>query len=135
MRLKTCLITLALTLLAPAALAPTALAPTAMAQTANGGQLLKEKRDLAGLLGEAHYIRTLCNGANDQYWRNFMRDFLDLEGESPSRRSLFVTAFNRGYRYQSHRSTTCSQATASDEARLARKGKTLAEEIALSYLQ
>lgn len=130
MRLKTRLITLVLALLAPAILAP-----VSAAQSASDTQLLREKRDLAGLLGQAHYIRTLCNGANDQYWRNFMRDFLDLEGTVPSRRSIFVTAFNRGYSYQSHHAAICNHATASDEVRLAQKGKVLAEEIALSYLQ
>ena len=70
---------------------------------AEDNKFLAEKRDLAGILGEIHYIRTTCNGNGDQYWRNFMRDFLALEASSDSRRASYVTAFNRGYRKQDKR--------------------------------
>lgn len=97
---------------------------------------LAEKRDLAGLLGQAHYVRTLCNGKRDQYWRNFMRDFLELEAVNESRRSLFVKAFNYGYRYQSdHSSRSCSADTPALEAEIARQGRRLSETIAMGYLR
>ncbi|MBB35192.1 MAG: TIGR02301 family protein [Hirschia sp.] len=96
---------------------------------------LTQKRDLAGLLGQVHFIRTVCNGEGDQYWRNFMRDFLELEAVNESRRSLFVKAFNHGYRYQSRQLTQgCSASAVQIEIALAQEGRRLAERIATGYL-
>ncbi len=108
--------------------------PIGDAQT-NDARMIASKRDLPGLLGEAHYIRTLCNGKADQYWREFMRDFLDLEGDSPSRRSIYVRAVNHGYKFQSTRNSTCNSATPKEEILLATKGRQLAERIAIEYLK
>ncbi|MFC7290993.1 TIGR02301 family protein [Hirschia litorea] len=105
------------------------------AQSYGTDQSLTMKRDLAGVLGEAHYIRTLCNGANDQYWRNYMRDFLKHEGISKERKSLFTTAFNRGYKFQSERLFRCDSAVASLEVTLASKGRKMAETLAAQYMQ
>jgi uncharacterized protein (TIGR02301 family) len=96
---------------------------------------LTQKRDLAGVLGEVHFIRTLCNGANDQFWRNYMRDFLSHEASSEQLRSMFIKAFNRGYKYQSQQLFSCNTKTAKLEQQLATKGRELAESIALSYVQ
>lgn len=107
----------------------------ASAANAEDDRYLTEKRDLAGILGEVHYLRTLCNGQTDQIWRNYMRDFLDIEAKSKSRRSTYVSAFNRGYKYQRRRMDSCSQSAVSVERSLSTKGRLLAEKIALSYLQ
>ena len=105
------------------------------AQAQRGEQMLQEKRDLASVLGEAHYIRTLCNGQKDQYWRNFMSQMLDLEGGVEYRRSLLVRAFNLGYRTQSRRSSgVCNSQSPVEESKLATRGRKLAERIALGYL-
>ncbi len=104
------------------------------AQTYAPDDMLTMKRDLAGVLGEAHYIRTLCNGANDQYWRNYMRDFLKHEGMSKDRKSLFTTAFNRGYKFQSERLFRCDAAVANLQTTLAAKGRKMADTIATQYM-
>ena len=102
---------------------------------AEDDRYLTEKRDLAGILGEVHYLRTLCNGQKDQIWRNYMRDFLDIEGQPKSRRSLFVSAFNRGYKNQRRRTDSCSQSAVNTERHLSSRGRALSEKIAMSYLQ
>lgn len=105
----------------------------AAAQTSDA-RMLASKRDLAGVLGEAHFIRTLCNGKSDQYWRNYMADFLKLEGDPASHRSLYIQAFNRGYKFRSTRLSVCTVDLSREEAVLATKGRKLAENIAISYL-
>ncbi|MEM6626404.1 MAG: TIGR02301 family protein [Pseudomonadota bacterium] len=98
-------------------------------------RFLSQKRDLASVLGEVHYIRTLCNGKGDQYWRNHMRAFLDIEAASSSRRRMLVDAFNRGYANLNSRLDACTPDVAVMEARLSEEGRKLAETIAAGYLQ
>ena len=112
------------------------LTPSAAFAQSDDNLHLTEKRDLANVLGRVHYVRTLCNGKSDQYWRNFMRDFLDLEATDSTRRSLFVKAFNYGYRFQSDQMERgCTTDTQIVEARLAKEGRVLAETIARGYLR
>ncbi len=111
--------------------ATSALALSAQAQS---DRLVSQKRDLAGILGEVHYIRTICNGKSDQYWREYMRDFLELEGDIAENRSLYIKAFNRGYTYQSNQIRYCDRSAAQLEVNLANKGRKLAEAIAQNYL-
>lgn len=108
--------------------------PSKAAQPYSANQYLTFKRDLAGVLGEAHYIRTLCNGPKDQYWRNFMADFLIHEATSKSRKSLYTKAFNRGYKFQSNKITRCDSNAAILEVSLATKGRKMAESIATQYM-
>jgi len=90
--------------------------------------------DLAATLGEAHAIRSLCNGDNDQTWRNYMQNLMDLEAPSGARRSSLTSAFNRGYRTQSSRHKSCTPDLPSVEAQIAARGRAIAETIAQSYL-
>ncbi len=116
------------------ALATASIFLTASAQQLSADQSLTIKRDLAGVLGEVHYIRTLCNGSKDQYWRNFMSDFLKHEAISQQRKSLFTAAFNRGYKFQSQRLSRCDSRVAILEVTLASKGRRMAESIAAQYM-
>ena len=36
--------------------------------------------DLAETLGQAHAVRSACNGDADQTWRNYMMNLLAIEG-------------------------------------------------------
>jgi uncharacterized protein (TIGR02301 family) len=92
--------------------------------------------DLSETLGEAHAIRSLCNGDQDQTWRDYMFRMLNMEGPTGSpRRSAMTSAFNRGFRNQSSRNRTCTPDLPGLEAQIAARGRALAESVAASYLQ
>lgn len=92
--------------------------------------------DLAETLGEAHAIRSVCNGDQDQTWRNYMFSMLNMEGPTGSpRRSAMTSAFNRGFRTQSTRNRSCTPDLPGLEAQIAARGRALAESVAASYLQ
>jgi uncharacterized protein (TIGR02301 family) len=92
--------------------------------------------DLAETLGEAHAIRSLCNGDQDQTWRNYMFSMLNMEGPTGSpRRSAMTSAFNRGFRTQSSRNRSCTPDMPGLEAQIAARGRVLAESVAATYLQ
>lgn len=92
--------------------------------------------DLAETLGEAHAIRSICNGDRDQTWRNYMFSMLSIEGPTGSpRRAALTSAFNRGFRSQQGRNDACTPAMQQMEAQIAARGRMLAESVAASYLQ
>ncbi len=91
--------------------------------------------ELAAVLGEAHAIRTVCNGDGDQTWRNYMMSMIDLEAPSGPRKSTMTSAFNRGYRAQSGRTSSCSSDLVQVEAAIAARGRALADAVAGSYLE
>lgn len=90
---------------------------------------------LSEILGEAHSIRSRCNGDGDQTWRNYMQEMMAIEVELGARRSMLTGAFNRGYRAQARENSACTADVAKTEAALAAMGREIAEEIARSYLE
>lgn len=122
-----------------AALALIAAAPAALAQdpreSGASGPSFQILQDLASTLGEAHAIRTLCNGDSDQTWRTYMMNLLDLEAPSNPRRSTLTSAFNKGYRTQSSKRSSCTPDLVQEEARIAARGRQLAESVVQTYLQ
>jgi uncharacterized protein (TIGR02301 family) len=86
---------------------------------------VEEVRQLAGVLGGAHYLRILCVGRTDQSWRNFMSGMLDREGGA--RRTDLIEGFNRGYRGQEERFPSCSPAAQTEEKSLRNQGMRLAD--------
>ncbi|MEZ5939090.1 MAG: TIGR02301 family protein [Hyphomonadaceae bacterium] len=118
-------------------LVPVAAAPAAHAQESAGpdGPSLALLEDLASMLGQAHAIRSVCNGDSDQTWRNYMFELLNLEGPRGPRRSALTSAFNRGYRIQSRSNGRCTADLVSVEAAIAARGRQLADEAAAAYLQ
>ena len=90
--------------------------------------------DLAETLGQAHAVRSACNGDSDQTWRDYMMSIFAMEAPSGARRATLTTAFNRGYRAQSGRTPTCSSNMTSIEAGIAKRGRELSEQIARAYL-
>lgn len=89
---------------------------------------------LASILGEAHAVRVLCNGDEDQYWRRYMMDLLDIEARDSGLRSQLVSSFNRGYRAQAARDR-CTPALVDVEAEIASRGRALAEAISRTYIE
>ena len=90
--------------------------------------------DLAEVLGEAHAVRSACNGDADQTWRNYMMSLFAMEAPAGPRRASLTTAFNRGYRSQTGRTPTCTADMPVIEAGIARRGRELAEQVARTYL-
>lgn len=89
--------------------------------------------ELAETLGRAHAVRTLCNGDQDGYWRNYMLTMMSYEGGG-SRRAALTSAFNRGYQGQRRETPSCNDSSSGAEARIAARGKELADAIARSYM-
>lgn len=107
-------------------------APSASAQA---GPRFESLTELAEILGEAHAIRTLCNGLTDETWRDYMMRLMNLEAPSGPRKSSLTSAFNRGYRIQSSQHSTCTSAMIKIEGEIAARGRALSDAIALSYLE
>lgn len=54
--------------------------------------------ELSKWLGQAHYLRVLCNGRSDQSWRGKMQSILDRDSRADSAfRAAMIEAFNTGY--------------------------------------
>ncbi len=90
--------------------------------------------ELAETLGRAHAVRTLCNGDQDGYWRNYMLTMMSYEAPNGPRRAALTEAFNRGYRSQNRETSSCSDSSSAAEARIAARGKELADAIARNYM-
>ncbi len=94
-------------------------------------QYLMETRQLAQVLGNAHYLRLLCAGRGDQSWREYMRLLLDREGGP--RRTDLVDAFNAGYRAGEERFPSCSPGAQAQELELKAQGLRLADTLSARH--
>lgn len=75
--------------------------------------------ELSEILGGAHYLRVLCDGRDDQRWRDYMRGVIDRE---PRYNAQLVEGFNRGYRNEEARFPVCDATTRQMEAELRARG-------------
>lgn len=80
--------------------------------------------DLAEVLGGAHYLRIICDGRDDQRWRNYMRGVIQRE---PEYNGILVEGFNRGYRQEEARFPVCDATTRQMEAELRARGLRIAQ--------
>jgi uncharacterized protein (TIGR02301 family) len=94
-------------------------------------QYQMEARQLASVLGQAHYLRLLCAGRGDQSWRDFMRQLLDREGGP--RRTDLVDAFNAGYRTGEERFPSCTPGAQTQENELKAQGLRLADTLSARH--
>jgi len=75
-------------------------------------------------LGQIHYLRTLCFGPNDQKWRDYASQMMDVEAEGDEeRRRQLIRAFNAGYYQEKERHDSCSNEVSVDVAALAENGR------------
>jgi uncharacterized protein (TIGR02301 family) len=94
---------LLLLLAGSAAAQPATRAPAAasVAETPKGPQRSPAQRetlaDLAYVLGQAHALRTLCDGEGEQVWRARMARMVDLESPDDAFREQLYDAFNTGF--------------------------------------
>jgi len=108
-------------------LASLAFANPAVAQ--DRGQIML---DLSRVLGEAHALRQLCEGADDYFWRDRMSRLLLAEGlDEPSEIRLRET-FNEGYERRLAQFDACSPATREAEGRVRLLGARLSRRMKLS---
>jgi len=85
-------------------------------------------------LGQLHYLRTLCFGQNDQKWRNYASQLMDVEAPlNDERRRNLIQAFNKGYYLEEGRHKDCNQAVSLDVAALAENGRNLANMLGDPY--
>ncbi len=89
---------------------------------------------LAEVLGGAHYIQVLCQGKDNQTWRNRMVELLELENPDYYLRQKLVGAFNAGYQKQRKFSMTCDNFSKQQLQTLAKQGRILSDALADPYL-
>jgi uncharacterized protein (TIGR02301 family) len=93
--------------------------------------------DLGGLskvLGAAHYIRILCQGRGDQFWRQRMAAVMALEGPPGTpRRVMMSQNFNVGYRETEERFSTCSPEAQAAEGQFKTQGIRYSQALAARY--
>lgn len=85
-------------------------------------------------LGQIHYLRTLCFGPNDQKWRDYATNMMDLESDGDEdRKRQLVRAFNAGYYQEKDRHAGCSNQVSVDVAALAENGRHIASMLGDPY--
>lgn len=90
-----------------------------------------EARELAQVLGAAHYLRWLCYGRRDQMWREFMAQLLDKEDQRL--RDDLAEAFNDGFDAERLRFDACTPRAQASEVEWKAKGLRLADGLAARY--
>lgn len=92
------------------------------------GQLV----ELAEVLGGAHFLRILCEGRDDQRWRDYMRRVIERE---PNYRGNLIDGFNRGYRAEELRFRDCDAEARQTEAELRARGLRVARALSARRAQ
>ena len=89
---------------------------------------------LAKNLGQMHYLRTLCFGEQDQQWRNYMAQMMEVEAANDSTKQRELTqAFNAGFYQEQTRHTSCDQSVSVNVAALAENGRSVARMLGDPY--
>lgn len=86
--------------------------------------------DLAYVLGEAHALRQICQGAQDQYWRQRMMKLMETEQPDIAMERRLRENFNTGFATRQGEFPACTPAAEAAEAAAMRRGRGLAERLA-----
>jgi uncharacterized protein (TIGR02301 family) len=85
-------------------------------------------------LGQLHYLRTLCFGTDDQKWRTYAQEMMDIENKNnAAQKSRLVRAFNAGYYQEESRHSQCTREVSVDVAALAENGRHIASMLGDPY--
>lgn len=84
-----------------------------------------DARELAKVMGAAHYLRWLCYGRRDQLWRVHMSEL--LEREDQRLRTALAEAFNVGFDTERERFDSCTNRAQASEVEWKAKGLKLAD--------
>lgn len=85
--------------------------------------------DLAYVIGEAHALRQVCGGPNDQYWRDRMVKLIETESADRAFEERLRQTFNTGYVSRQAQYTSCSAQSREAETGVAAKGRALAQKL------
>ena len=86
--------------------------------------------DLAYVLGQAHALRTRCDGEGDQVWRARMARLVELERPDRAFRDQLFEGFNAGYLTANAAHPRCDARAQAEAARVAARGRDLARVLA-----
>jgi uncharacterized protein (TIGR02301 family) len=86
--------------------------------------------DLAYAIGESHALRQLCNGDNDQFWRDRMMQLSDTEVPDAAFDARLKQAFNNGFAARQPQFTACGPDSRRAELAVARKGEAISRRLA-----
>jgi uncharacterized protein (TIGR02301 family) len=86
--------------------------------------------DLAYATGQSHALRQLCQGADDQYWRERMERIIALEAKDETSRAPLAERFNDGFRAARQQYPRCTEASRTAERAVAANGRALANLLA-----
>ncbi len=85
-------------------------------------------------LGQLHALRTICFTEQDQKWRSYAGQMIDLEaGDDLERRQNLIQAFNKGYYMEKDRHQSCDQQVLNDVAAISNNGRQLAGMLGAPY--
>jgi uncharacterized protein (TIGR02301 family) len=110
-------------------LAVMAAAPVAVAQDRSPVQR-QALVDLAYVLGEAHALRQVCHGRQDQYWRDQMIGLVGAEQPDATMERRLRETFNTGFATRQGEFPACSPEAQRAEAAAMRRGRGLAGRLA-----
>lgn len=86
----------------------------------------KELVRIAGVFGEMHHLRRLCEPRREsEIWRERMKTLVNLESPTSAVRENMVRAFNDGFEKSQNRFRTCRRETENYAAARARDGETI----------
>lgn len=86
--------------------------------------------DLAYVLGQAHALRTLCDGEGEQVWRARMVRLVALEQPDPAFREQLFDGFNTGFLSAKAAHTRCNAKARGAALDVAVRGRNLAQALA-----
>jgi uncharacterized protein (TIGR02301 family) len=86
--------------------------------------------DLAYVLGQAHALRTLCEGEGEQYWRARMARLSELERPDEAFREQLFESFNTGFVTAQAAHPRCDRTARAEAVNVAARGRDLARVLA-----
>jgi uncharacterized protein (TIGR02301 family) len=86
--------------------------------------------DLAYTLGQAHALRTRCEGESDQVWRARMVRMVELEQPEEAFRNQLFESFNTGFLGAQAAHPQCDSKARAEAARVAVRGRDLSRALA-----
>lgn len=85
---------------------------------------------LTRVLGEAHALRQVCDGREDQYWRSRMNRLMETEQPDPALETQLKDGFNAGFAEAKRLYPTCGDSSRQALALAAVRGRELAWKLA-----
>lgn len=86
--------------------------------------------DLAYTLGQAHALRTRCEGEGDQVWRSRMVRLIDVERPDAAFREQLFDSFNTGFMSANAAHPRCGRGARREAAEVALRGRDLSRVLA-----